>query len=399
MKKTLAAVAVLGAFAGSALAADVTLYGRVNLGLNYVHADDGSTTSDSWSLNSGDATGSRFGLKGSEQISEGLTVGFQLEHGFNADDGSDSSSKAFHRESRLYVATDYGTLHLGRFGALDSGTGSLDIVDGLTAAGTGYGDIIADQSRVFKTYSRLDNSIAYVSPEFAGVKVTAMVSLGGGASKDLRKFTITPDGVSFGDLGEGEASSDVDRYYALGVSGQWGALGAGLVVSQLDKGNDTYSASISADLTKPEVKGSISHADDGTNVTAGVNYDFGVAKAYLAGNYYKAGKVVGEGFKLTEAGLKDDSPETDISSWGVSTSVEAPLAAGTFVAAVGYGVTTDDAKAKDQDTEVLNVGAFYKYPLSKRTYVYAGAGYDQEKPDGKDTKKTYEVISGIAHQF
>ena len=35
MKKTLAAVAVLGAFAGSALAADVTLYGRVNLGVNY----------------------------------------------------------------------------------------------------------------------------------------------------------------------------------------------------------------------------------------------------------------------------------------------------------------------------------------------------------------------------
>lgn len=33
MKKTLAAAAVLGAFAGSALAADVTLYGVVDLGL------------------------------------------------------------------------------------------------------------------------------------------------------------------------------------------------------------------------------------------------------------------------------------------------------------------------------------------------------------------------------
>lgn len=392
MKKTLAAVAVLGAFAGSALAADVTLYGRVNLGLNYVHADDGSTTSDSWSLNSGDATGSRFGLKGSEQISEGLTVGFQLEHGFNADDGSDSSSKAFHRESRLYVATDYGTLHLGRFGALDSGTGSLDIVGGLTAAGTGYGELIADQSRVFKTYSRLDNSIAYVSPEFAGVKVSAMVSLGGDASKDLTKYTITPNGVEFEDLGNGEASSDVDRYYALGVSGQWGALGAGLVVSQVDKGNDTYSLSLDQDDTLK-----ISQGDDGTNVTAGVNYDFGVAKAYLAGNYYKAGKVTGVTYDAENPTGKDT--KTDISAWGVSTSVEAPVAAGTFVAAIGYGVTTDDAKAKDQDTEVLNVGAFYKYPLSKRTYVYAGAGYDQEKPDGKDTKKTYEVISGIAHQF
>lgn len=35
MKKTLAAMAVLGAFAGSAFAADVTVYGVVDLGLNY----------------------------------------------------------------------------------------------------------------------------------------------------------------------------------------------------------------------------------------------------------------------------------------------------------------------------------------------------------------------------
>ena len=39
MKKTLAAVAVLGAFAGSALAADVQLYGIVDLGFNYTHID------------------------------------------------------------------------------------------------------------------------------------------------------------------------------------------------------------------------------------------------------------------------------------------------------------------------------------------------------------------------
>lgn len=39
MKKTLAAVAVLGAFAGSALAADVQLYGIVDTGFQYLHTD------------------------------------------------------------------------------------------------------------------------------------------------------------------------------------------------------------------------------------------------------------------------------------------------------------------------------------------------------------------------
>lgn len=395
MKKTLAAVAVLGAFAGSALAADVTLYGRVNLGVNYVHTDDGSTTSDSWSLNSGDATGSRFGLKGVEEISEGLKVGFQLEQGFNADDGAESESdKAFRREARLYVATDYGTLHMGRFGALDSAVGSLDMVGDLSSMGTGYGDIIGDQGRVFKTYGRMNNSIAYTSPEFAGMKLSAMVSLGDNNS-EFDKVTNTNGKWAVAYDGEGEATHNVDRYYGLGVNGQWGALGAGLVVSMLDKGNDT--ASVAYSMVKEEWKSVTTTGDDGYNMTAGVNYDFGVAKVFLAGNYFKAGK----GLKTTVTDIDTPKEKTDVHvhSWGVSTSVEAPLAAGTFQAAVAYGVKTDDAKAKDQDTEILNVGAFYKYPLSKRTYVYAGAGYDQEKADGSDTVKTYEVISGIAHHF
>ena len=42
MKKTLAAVAVLGAFAGTALAADVTLYGKIDGGLNYTHVSEES---------------------------------------------------------------------------------------------------------------------------------------------------------------------------------------------------------------------------------------------------------------------------------------------------------------------------------------------------------------------
>ena len=39
MKKTLAALAVLGAFAGSALAAEVQLYGILDTGVGYSHID------------------------------------------------------------------------------------------------------------------------------------------------------------------------------------------------------------------------------------------------------------------------------------------------------------------------------------------------------------------------
>ena len=366
MKKTLAAVAVLGAFAGSAFAADVTLYGRVDLGLQYVHQDDKGVKTDNWGLQSGNATGSRFGIKGQEEIAEGVVVGFQLEHGFNADDGSDADpSKAFSRESRLYVKTDYGTLHLGRFGALDSGTGSVDIAAGFTASGTGYGTNILDQSRVMKTYSRLDNSIAYTSPEFAGVKVHAMASLGN---------DYTTKDTAGNELTGAEGSSNVDRYYGLGVTGQWGDFGAGLVVSQVDRGS----------LQSPLYK------DDATNVTAAVNYDFGVAHAYLAANYYKGGE---------ELNATTDTIAKDYSQWGVVFNVSAPIASGTLETGIGYAVGTDDARATDDETKILNVGVMYKYPLSKRTYVYAGAGYDQVEDFDGEKIKTTEVISGLVHQF
>lgn len=83
-----ASVAVLGAFAGSALAADVQLYGLVDLGLNWTQVDNGKTTTDSFGMGSGQNSGSRFGLKGTEDLGNGYKVGFNLENSFKADDGA-----------------------------------------------------------------------------------------------------------------------------------------------------------------------------------------------------------------------------------------------------------------------------------------------------------------------
>lgn len=90
MKKTLAAIAVLGTFAGASMAADVQLYGLVDYGFAYQHTDAdvaGQDAQDSFKMNSGMNSGSRFGLKGSEDLGNGLTAGFVLENGFSADSG------------------------------------------------------------------------------------------------------------------------------------------------------------------------------------------------------------------------------------------------------------------------------------------------------------------------
>ena len=64
MKKTLAALAVLGAFAGSAMAADVTLYGALDTGFEYIHTKTtGDKAVDTFDMQTGWDTGNRWGLK------------------------------------------------------------------------------------------------------------------------------------------------------------------------------------------------------------------------------------------------------------------------------------------------------------------------------------------------
>lgn len=90
-KKSLAALAVLGAAAGYASAADVTLFGVVDTGLIYTHQTFGDAEPahvNKFAMESGVSSASRFGLKGTEELGNGLKVGFKLENGFQSDSGA-----------------------------------------------------------------------------------------------------------------------------------------------------------------------------------------------------------------------------------------------------------------------------------------------------------------------
>ena len=110
MKKSLTALAVLGVFAGSAMAADVTLYGALDTGFEYFHKkttqyDGSSEKSDTFDMQTGWDTGNRWGLKGSEDLGNGYKVSFKLESGFNGDDGTmGQSSRLFGREAGLTLS-------------------------------------------------------------------------------------------------------------------------------------------------------------------------------------------------------------------------------------------------------------------------------------------------------
>ena len=384
MKKTLAAVAVLGAFAGSAMAADVTLYGKIDLGLAYQNVENAGyvdgADSDSWGMESGQNSGSRFGIKGSEQIADGLTVGFQLEQGISADSGAFSDDdRAFNRESRLYVQTNYGEFGFGRMGTLDSGLGSYDIFGGDSAAfGTGWNGI-GDNTVVFRGMgTRLDNMITYKSPTFAGLTVYGQVSLG-----TDNEAEYDPD------AGKGEGSSDVNRYYSLGVTGEWGAASGALVVSSTD-----YNRSLANRASFNE--------DNSMVVSAYAAYDFGVVKTTLGAQYYdNMVQANVTGWELaTGAATATQKTTNPTKGYGVMLGATAPIASGTLYASFGYGdyEFVNDAEA---DRDIFQFGIGYQYPLSKRTYVYTAAGYQQEGSDAANAEdiKTTTVIAGMVHNF
>ncbi len=366
MKKTFVAAAVLGAMASTAFAADVTLYGVVDLGLNYTQTKTtGSDTQNNFAMGSGQNSGSRFGLKGTEDLGNGYKVGFVLENGFKADTGAfEEGGRLFHREALLFVQSPFGELSMGRTGALDAGTGRYNMLgSGASAMGTGW-DQVGNSDFILKgTKSRMDNTVTYQSPSFAGVTVLAQASLkNDGTKADTDTATYT------------EGSSDADRYYGLGVKFNAGALNAGIVGSVSD-----YSR---YDVTAAD-------EDNGYAVGGYVNYDFGMIKPMFAVQYWNGGVEATQGgdFKDTEG-------------YGLVIGATAPVLGGSLKATVGWN-DFEDAKNTDTDYNNWMVGVGYEYSLSKRTLVYTAAGYKEAKTKAATTtkEKTTEVMVGLVHKF
>lgn len=402
MKKTLAAIAVLGAFAGTALAADVTLYGKIDGGLNYQHvskdqAAGGSESADYFEARSGQNSGSRFGLKGTEQIADGLTVGFQLENGFDVDTGRmGQSDRLFGREARVYVQTEFGEIGFGRMGGLDSGLGSYDLIAGSSVFGTGWGDMTGAMSPFFKGKSdRYDNMITYKSPKFAGLTVVAQASL----AKDSK-------------AGEDEGTHLADRYYAVGLGADYGALTGALTFSMQD-----YAGVADRRDAAGEIADGAYNDSDGYTVTAYGAYDFGVTKVSLGAQYFDnvaqtRGSVVST-FDGETGTAKWGKVDFGLTGYGVILGAITPIAGGNLYTSLGYAdyeaadlPAVHAADVEKADYKVYGVGVGYQYPLSKRTYVYTAASYTQEtKNDGAsatskdlDTNTT-EVMMGLVHNF
>lgn len=108
MKKNLIALAVLATTGVAMAQSNVTLYGRIDASLGSTKLNGASTTQ----AYSGNLTTSRWGVRGSEELSSDLKANFQLETAFNVDDGTGAAG--FSRQSWVGLSGSFGSLKLGK---------------------------------------------------------------------------------------------------------------------------------------------------------------------------------------------------------------------------------------------------------------------------------------------
>ena len=375
MKKSLLALALLGAFTASAFAEpSVTLYGRIDTGLVYTHKnlDNTAGSTDTFSMDSGVTTGSRWGLKGSEDIGN-AKVGFVLESGFNSDDGtSGQNNRLFGREAQVNVSGAYGTLYAGRLASIASDSGSIGYLGDVSAFPSAYGFVGNQQGSTGTAYGRYDNTLAYETPTFGGLQGAIMYSFKG----DTKASDTNVANAR-------ENSGDADRYLAAGLRYKAGKAAVVLTGDMTMYGNDAAN---------------YGNVDNGYSFILGGNYDFGVAKAFAKVTYFDNQVNVLDSFDLI-SDSRDLKKAEALKGWGAELGTNVPAFGGNFLAAVGYR----DAKDVDDGSYKFkrwNAAVGYTYAFSKRTNVYGLAGYAQEKANALDRKASgAQVGFGLVHKF
>jgi predicted porin len=178
MKKSIVALAVLGAFSGAALAqSSVTLYGILDV--NYMWQELPTTVGTGTAarvqqesvsaINGGHQFGNRWGLRGSEDIGGGLKAIFTLESGFNIDSGtSGQGGRLFGRQAWAGLSGGWGDVVGGRIATFSSGTGSWDMFSRVDPFGTGFGLASLGNTFISANALRVDNAVLYRSPKIGG---------------------------------------------------------------------------------------------------------------------------------------------------------------------------------------------------------------------------------------
>lgn len=341
MKKSLIALAVLAAAGAASAQSSVTLYGVVDASIGNIKDTLSATatkiTDRQNTVDSSSMRNSRWGVKGSEDLGNGLKANFVLEQGFMTDTGAVSATKGhggttdgFNREANVGVSGNFGAVKLGRvYSAYDDARALTNNTADHNFAATR--DVWNTTGS--KDYNiRFDNAVRFDSAVYNGF--SGAVAYGFGENKETGK--------------------DANNIFALHVKYVNGPLAV------------AYAHQNEKQQTVDSNKFNL----------IGASYDFGVAK--LTGSYNKV---------KAAASVEDSEYQIGVS---------APV--GPVILYAGYAHAKSEKAGDDSKSHGYDLLAVY--PLSKRTDLYGGykSVTDKDsKGDKEGEKKQFAV--GVRHAF
>jgi len=288
MKKLLTIAIAAAVAAPMAVSAETTLYGRVDTAL--ISTDNDTAGGDTWDVST---NSSRIGLKGSEDLGNGLKAIFQYEFGSITSEGGGYGDALNNRLGYVGLSGGFGTIAIGRqwtpyFGSVNK----TDIMNLNPSAGALDGDSVdANANGHYLGLTRTGGAVAYVSPDFNGFSGKLALVMnddrGTTTSDGLDAFNLSLD-YNNGPLSVGFSYLDYDS--ATGGADRWGLAGKYnfgnfALIGQYEDMDDT-----------------VSGANDGAS-------SFGIAaQAYFGNNTLSF-----------EYGERDfDNNSADLDNWGIS---------------------------------------------------------------------------------
>lgn len=340
MKKSLLALAVLGALTGAVSAqTNVTIYGVADAGISRI--DNGATNTTA--LTSGNQSGSRIGFRGTEDLGGGLSAIFTLENGFSIDDGTmGQGGRLFGRQAFVGLNGGFGSVKLGRqYNPIRTAVESIDPF--------GHG-LAGNAANVINVHGeRADNTISYATPKFGGFSGQVNYS-----------------------LGEVAGSNSVGRQ--LGLSTGYAAGPLAIVFAYHDQ-----------NLVGTGAAATVSAGDSKTAMLGGT-FDFRVAKLHAA-----YARSEGE----TAVGV------TNIDRDDTMIGVSAPIGSGTVLAS--YIRRNDDIGGGTRDADQWAIGYTHNLSKRTNLYTSyarikndAGATLGSPSAAGRDPS-VFNV--GVRHRF
>ncbi|SDV50474.1 porin [Chitinasiproducens palmae] len=221
-KKIIVGVVCAGAVSAAHAQSSVTLYGLIDAGVSYVSQTKNSSGGSSHAFQYGDgvASGSRWGLRGTEDLGAGLSALFVLENGFNSGNGTAGQGGAmFGRQAFVGLSQKgIGTLTFGRQYSMSTDILGAGYSTGANTPAGNYAYHVNDVDQL--TSSRINNAIKFVSANFSGF------SFGGlyGFSNQAGAFAGAPA------LGSTAGSS---RTYSLGAQYAYGPFNVGAAYTDI----------------------------------------------------------------------------------------------------------------------------------------------------------------------